>query len=282
MKAARKSTGRQRRPGGRRRKQSVSEGGGGGVQSLARALSILEALSDSHEGATLTVLSQTVGLPPSTTHRLLTTLQRQRFVRFDPMSKSWQIGVQAFVVGNAFARTRDIVMIARPYMRRLMEDSGETVNFYILTDGEVLCMAQVESRQMMRAVSRPGGRVRMHCTGAGKAMLAYLPEQDVERVVALHGLPQSTEKTMVTATKLKADLRRIRSRGFAVDDEEYAVGLRCVAAPILDELGAPFAALSLSGPTARVSTARLDELGLLVKNAARAAAVELGGRVDTD
>ena len=268
----------QRRPGGRGRKTSSPDSGKGGVQSLTRALSILEALAESHEGLTLTILSNTVALPPSTTHRLLTTLQRQRFVRFDPMSMFWQVGVQAFAVGNAFARTRDVVMLGRPYMRRLMEESGETVNLYVINDGEAICMAQVESRQMMRAISRPGGRVRMHVSGAGKAMLAHLPEAEVERIVASHGLPRSTDHTLVSVKKLMADLRKTRVRGFAVDDEEYAIGLRCVAAPILDERGAPLAALSLSGPTARVTDARLDALGTLVVNAALATIVELGGR----
>jgi IclR family transcriptional regulator, acetate operon repressor len=255
---------------------------GGGVQSITRALSILEALAESATGLTLTGVSRAVDLPPSTAHRLLTTLQRQRFVRFDPVAMVWQVGVQAFVVGNAFARTRDIGATARPYMRRMMEDSGETANLFALSDGGVLCMAQVESRHVTCAVTRPGGRVRMHCTGAGKAMLATLRDDAVEGVVALCGLAPSTRKTIVTARTLKADLGRIRARGFAVDDEECAMGLRCVAAPILDELGMPIAALSLSGPTSRVGVERVEALGTLVMNAARAATLELGGRPAPD
>ena len=103
----------------------------GQVQSLTRALALLEAVARSHDGLALTELAQTVGLPPSTAHRLLTTLQQGRFVRFDLLASVWQIGVQAFVVGNAFARTRDVLTMARPHMRRLMEESGETVNLYV-------------------------------------------------------------------------------------------------------------------------------------------------------
>jgi IclR family acetate operon transcriptional repressor len=267
----------QRRSVSRKRKDGGTDNGGGGVRCLSRALSILETLANSQVGITLTVLACAVGLPVSTAHRLLTTLQRQRFVYFDTKSMSWQIGVRAFVVGSAFARTRDIAMIARPFMRRLLDESGETVNLYVLRESEAMCMAQVEGRQTMRAIARPGGRVLMHYSGGGKALLAHLPERDVERVLEVHGLPRSTGRTIVKTANLKADLLRIRSRGFAVDDEEYAVGMRCVAAPIFDELGASIAALSLSGPAVRVSHARLDALSILVMNAARAATKEIGG-----
>jgi IclR family acetate operon transcriptional repressor len=204
-------------------------------------------------------------------------MQRQRFVHFDTKSMSWQIGVRAFVVGSAFARTRDIAMIARPFMRRLFDECGETVNLYVVRESEAMCMAQVEGRQATRAIARPGDRILMHYSGGGKAMLAHLPEQDVERVLEVHGLPRSTGRTIVRTANLKADLLRIRSCGFAVDDEEYALGMRCVAAPIFNELGAPFAAFSLSGPAIRVSHARLDALSVLVMNAARAATAEIGG-----
>jgi IclR family acetate operon transcriptional repressor len=251
---------------------------GSQVKSLTRALSILDALAQSNEGLTLTTLAQTVRLPLSTTHRLLTTLQHRRFARFDPLATSWQIGVQAFVVGYAFARTRDIVLLARPHMRRLMEESGETVNLYVMSDGEAICMAQVESRQMMRAISRPGGRVMMHHSGAGKAMLAHLPKEEMTRIIRLHGLPRATERTLTTVGSLRADLQAIRSRGFAIDDEEHAVGLRCVAAAVFDELGRPLAGISLSGPTARILDERLDALGARVMEAARATTAEVGGR----
>jgi IclR family acetate operon transcriptional repressor len=250
----------------------------GQVQSLHRALSLLAAVARSHDGLTLTELAHTVGLPPSTAHRLLTTLQQARFVRFDPVGHLWQVGVEAFVVGNAFARTRDVVMMARPPMRRLMEESGETVNLYVADEGgEAVCMAQVECRQLMRAIARPGGRVKMHCSGVGKAILAWLPEREVGKVLERHGLPRVTERTLTTPKALRADLELVRRRGYAVDDEEHAVGLRCVAAPILDEHGAPLAGLSVSGPTARIPDHRVSLLGALVAQAAGAVTAEIGG-----
>jgi IclR family transcriptional regulator, acetate operon repressor len=258
--------------------EDADKAAAGQVQSLNRALSLLAAVARSHDGLTLTELAQTVGLPPSTAHRLLTTLQQARFVRFDPVGHLWQVGVEAFVVGNAFARTRDVVMMARPQMRRLMEESGETVNLYVADEGgEAVCMAQVECRQLMRAIARPGGRVKMHCSGVGKAILAWLPEREVGKVLERHGLPRVTERTLTVPKALRADLELVRRRGYAVDDEEHAVGLRCVAAPILDEHGAPLAGLSVSGPTARIPDHRVSLLGALVAQAAGAVTAEIGG-----
>jgi IclR family transcriptional regulator, acetate operon repressor len=254
----------------------------GQAQSLTRALTLLEAIARSHGGLPLTELAQTVGLPPSTAHRLLTTLEQESFVYFDAVASIWQIGVQAFVVGNAFVRTRDVLMMAKPHMHRLMEDSGETVNLYVADEGEAVCIGQVECRQVMRAIARPGGRVKMHCSGAGKAILAWLAERDVGKVLERHGLPRATERTLATPKSLKADLEQVRHRGYAVDDEEHAVGLRCVAAPILNEHGAPLAGLSVSGPTARIPYHRVSLLGAMVAAAARATTVEVGGFLAVD
>jgi len=248
------------------------------VQSLTRALALLDALATSADGMSLGDLAQTVGLAPSTAHRLLTTLQNQRFVRFVAGEGVWQVGVQAFTVGQAFRRARDLLALAKPMMRRLMEESGETVNLYIEEGGEAVCMGQVESRQMMRAIARPGGRVRMHCSGVGKAMLARLPEGEVARILRAHGLARMTPRTLDTPRRLREDLALTRQRGFAVDDEEHAVGMRCVAAAILDEDGRPLAALSLSGPVARIGDAALMAVGGLVGAAAEAVTREFGGR----
>jgi IclR family transcriptional regulator, acetate operon repressor len=251
--------------------------GGGGVKSLTRALSILVALAECFEGLTLAALSKRLSLPPSTAHRLLTTLQRQRFVRFDSSSMSWRIGVQAFTVGSAFAQSSDVVALAKPYMRRLMEETGETINLYVLSGDGAICMAQVQSPQMIRAISRPGGALRMHRSAAGKAMLAHMPKDQVADIVMKHGLPRATQNTIVSMRKLEADLAKTRERGFAIDNEEFILGLRCVAAPLLDERGTAQAALSVAGPKARMTDERLATLGKLVAAAAYSATAELGG-----
>ena len=155
-----------------------------GVQSIARALAILDALAENDGGLSLTVLSRGVGLPPSSAHRLLTTLQRSQFVRFEQASMTWRVGVQAFVVGAAFARSRDVTPIAMPYMRQLMEKTGETVNLYVPNNAQAICIAQVQSQQMISAISRPGGGLPLDRSAAGKAFLAALPKDEVEKTLA--------------------------------------------------------------------------------------------------
>lgn len=265
------------RPRGRQRTRD-REATGGQVQSLARAISILKTLAQADEGMTLTDVAVTVGLPPSTTHRLLTTLQHDRMVRFDQSQTLWQVGVEAFVIGNAFIRTRDLVVMARPIMRRLMEETGETVKLAVQDGGEVIYLAQVESRETMRAFRAPGTRVPMHCSGVGKALLAHQSEEQVNRVLQSRGLSRVTGKTLATPARLRAALADIRHQGYAIDDEEHAVGLRCIAAAICDENGEAMAAISVSGPSARISDEKIPGLAGLVTRAARAVAGELGSR----
>jgi IclR family acetate operon transcriptional repressor len=256
---------------------SAENAGAGGVQSLTRALSILDALAESDDGLSLTALAKTVALPPSSAHRLLTTLQRKRFVRFEPASMAWRIGVQTFVVGNAFARSRDVVALAMPYMRQLMEKTGETVNLYVPNGGQAICIAQVQSQQMIRAISRPGGSLALHRSAAGKAMLSQMTKAEVDEVVTKHGLARATKNSVGNPSKLHAEIEKTRVRGFALDDEEFAVGLRCIAAAILDEHGAAQGALSIAGPVTRLTDERLPKLGEIVAAAGLAVTREFGG-----
>ncbi len=250
----------------------------GQVQSLTRALSILNTIALSTAGMKLTEISKELGLAPSTTHRMLTTLQEERYVQYDRDTTRWQIGIQAFVTGNGFLSSRDLVSVARPYMRRLMEESGETVNLAISEGDDVIYMAQVESREMMRVYSKPGNRVPLHCSGVGKAILMLMKKAEIERIATESNLPKLTEKTIQSIPELITTLEQSRERGYAIDDEEHAVGLRCVASVIFDEYAEPFAALSISGPTARISPTRLNELGEKVKSLSMEITAALGGK----
>ena len=178
------------RPTARRRgrpPRSSGRNGAGQVQSLSRALGLLERIAESEAGITLSDLAQAVGLAASTTHRLLNTLELHGFASLDADRGVWFVGVKAFTVGNAFLADRDVVGIARPYMRRLMESSGESVNLAILDDAQVVFLAQVQCREMMRMLVRLGGRAPIHASGAGKALLAALSDAEIRDMVARHG-----------------------------------------------------------------------------------------------
>lgn len=258
--------------------QDVDEVRSGQVRSITRALAILRALAAASDGLTLSETAERSGLAPSTAHRILTTLESERFVRFDASAGMWQVGVAAFTVGSAFARNRDVIGLARPYLRRLMEVTGETANIFVESGGEVICMAQVESRHTMRAITQVGGRVKMHWSGAGKALLAAMPDERVARILAEHGQPRATPQTLTTPEALMANLATIRTRRFAHDAEEFTDGLRCLGVALFNELGRPVAALSISGPTARVTPARLPALEELLGQVADEIMRDFGGR----
>lgn len=251
----------------------------GNVQVLGRAMAILNHLAQVDGGASLTEVGNAVGLAASTTHRLLTSLESERYVRFDAETKLWAVGVQAFIAGHGFLRTRDWVRMARPHMRALMEASGETVNLAIEDLGNAVYLSQVECREMMRTFARLGARVPMHCSGVGKALLSALDDRALSRHISRHGLMQMTARTVTSLADLKADLAGVRMRGYAIDDEEHAVGLRCVAATIFNEHGDPMGAVSLSGPMARITDSRIGPLGDLAHDAARRIMGEIGGRI---
>jgi IclR family acetate operon transcriptional repressor len=242
----------------------------GQVQSLTRGLMLMERITESPAGVTLTDLALQVGLPNSTTHRLLTTMQQMGFVQQVGDLGLWTIGVRAFTVGSGFLGSRDLMSIAHPILRRLMEQAGETSNLLVFDDEEcqAVMIGQVQCRELMRMLAPIGGRLPMHASGGGKAFLATLDDVEVTRVLHKTGLPQYTDSTINTPTRLKEELARIRRQGFSFDDEEHAVGLRCVAACIYNENKEAFAAVSVSGPKSRIPDERIVHLGSLVVQAA--------------
>ena len=266
-----------------KKKKSVIAAGSAGVgasshvQSLVRAFKLLNRIGESPEdGTTLTDLAQQVGLSSSTAHRLLTTLEQERYVAFDRERHLWTIGVQAFVTGCAFIKTRSLVEIARRHMRRLMEESSETVNLAVEDEGEAVYLSQVECRQMMRVFARPGTRVPLHCSAVGKVMLSAATDKALTKILQQRGMPRLTVKTIITPGLLRAELEGVRASQYAVDDEEHAMGLRCIAAPIFSETGDIVAAVSAAGPTARIPEARIPQLGALVLETSRAISAEMG------
>lgn len=252
--------------------------GSGQVQSLARGLTLLGLLAQAQEGLSLSAVAQAAGLAPSTAHRLLRTLETHRFAFNDTTTGHWSVGVASFAVGAAFVRSRNYVTIARAYMERLVANADETANLAIEDAGEAVYLSQVESRQIMRTFTKPGARVPMHASAVGKALLAALPENEALLLVSRKGLTRLTPHTLGSPEALTSDLRMGRQRGFAVDDEEHAVGLRCVASAIYDDQGRPIAAVSLSGPAARIDDRRLSDFGAMVRESCRAITDEIGGR----
>ncbi|MGM8851171.1 IclR family transcriptional regulator [Salinicola halophyticus] len=251
---------------------------GGHSQSLVRGLTILEGLAAAPDGLALSDIAEDVELAPSTTHRLLQALFHQGFITQDVESGLWKIDVKTFRIGNSFLEARDFVATARPFLRRLTATSGETANLGIRDDGMVVYLAQSESKQMMRMITRLGSRAPLHASGVGKALLAWMPPQEFEQIVAGRTLEGETPNTLTDADRLREQLIEIRRQGYAVDREEHAIGLNCVAATLHDESGLPLAAISVSGPVARIDDSRLPELAALVAETAREITAKIGGK----
>jgi IclR family acetate operon transcriptional repressor len=265
---------RQTRPVGGRSNDGPRSGA---VQSILRALGILNGLSDAEDGMTLTRIAERVGLPPSTVHRLLTTLEQERYVRFDSERRLWSVGVQMFLAGCAFLKSRDLVGAARPFMRTLLEEFGETVNLAVQDDGDAMYIHRIERPAAMLPLAKPDGRVPLYCSGVGKALLAGRADSELEILLPVDDARRLTNNTLVSRTALREDIALTRERGFAVDDEEHAVGLRCVAAPVFNELREPMAAISISGPATRISPSSIPRLGAQLRQAAAGITAKLGG-----
>ena len=248
------------------------------VQSLTRGLSILDALAKGAAGLTLTDVAQRVQLPPSTTHRLLSTLEKMGYAHQAGDLGLWYIGLQAFTVGTTFLANRDFVAESHVYMHRLMEQAGETSNLAILDGTEAVFVAQVQCHEMMRTLVKLGSRVPLHASGVGKALFAALPDPQVDAILKVRGLPRITDNTIVAVETMWAALRVIRQRGYSFDDEEHARSTRCVGAAIYDEHAEPLGAISIAGPSSRMPDERIRHLGPVVAHIAEELTRHLGGR----
>ena len=251
----------------------------GVVQSVERAMAILLVLGQDEEGSRLTEVAHRTGLSVSTVHRLLTTLERQKFVQFDQSSSMWHVGRAAFTTGSAFVRQRNFVAPALAYLRRLRDLTRETANLGVIDDGEVLVLSQVESREIMRAITRVGGHVPMISSGMGKAILATYEPADINAIVANHGMRRFTANSLVRSKELWSQLDTIRAEGYAVDDEEFLPGLRCIAAAVYNQQGEALCAISVSGLAQRLTDERVPEIGRLVRDMARELTLALGGNM---
>lgn len=248
------------------------------VQSLDRALGLLDHLAR-HPGLTLSALAEVSGQAVATVYRALVTMQAHGIVELEDPGQVWHIGGGAFRVGSAFLRRTKVVERARQPMDALMRATGETANLGVEWRDEVLFLAQVETHEVIRAFFPPGTRGAMHCSGIGKALLAWFPPERVAGIVARQGLLRFTPLTLTDPAALAQDLDLTRARGFAIDDGERAEGMRCIAAPVFNAFAEPVAGLSVSGPAFRVGLEDgARRLGEAVRSAADRVTAATGGQ----
>ena len=249
----------------------------GHTQSVSRALSLLSKLAEEPEGLNLSELARRVKLAPSTAHRLLTTLQLDRYVRFE--DGRWLVGVQAFNVGSTYMRSRDISHMARPYLRMMMQETGETSNLALIDNNgnNLVYVSQVECPQLMRALSKPGAKAPWTCSAVGKICLAHMKQNSVSQLINQTGFTQFTRKSIMEEGVFLRGIAKAKQLGFSIDDEENSDGLRCIASPLFDANSKVIGAISVSGPSVRIEEQKLPNFGRVTLRTAKELTRALGG-----
>jgi DNA-binding IclR family transcriptional regulator len=248
------------------------------VRVVDRVFAILEELADGSAKFGDVALAEKLGLHKSTVHRLLAVMQHNGFVEREPGSTKYRLGWRIFELGITAASHLDILERAKPYVTQLVETTGETAHLGVLRQGEVVSLVNVESRYTVRTPATVGRHIPLHCTSQGKAILAFLPPDQVARRLKGHVFTRHSANTILSKDRFLADLALVASRGYAVDNEEFEEGLRCIAAPVRDHSGDVAGAISIAGPTFRVTGSRLPALSREVKRIAAELSAALGYR----
>ena len=248
----------------------------GGVQSLERALDILEVLGRSDGELGISEIGLSVGLANGTVHRLLSTLTRRGYARQVSDSRKYTLGPRAITLASS-SRER-LGPLARPFLKELMEVSRESANLAALDRNSVVYIEQVPAPRMVRMFTEPGNRVPAHACGTGKVLLAFQPPEALKAMLGRSGLARFTPHTITDMDRFLEELELIRERGYATDYEEIEEGVRCVAAPVSGAEGRVVAAISISGPAGRLEGDRLEEIVPQIKRIAADLSRSLGGQ----
>lgn len=251
------------------------------IHSLDRAMEVLKVVA-AGSGMSLTEIAEASDQSPATVYRILTTLRKHAMVDFEEASQLWHVGTGAFRIGSNFLRRTRLLEQSRLVMERLMIETGETANLAIIDHGEVIFVSQVETHEPIRAFFRPGTRGPVHASGIGKAILAYQSIEQFRIVAGKSRFESYTRNTIAEETALVEELKRIRKRGWAVDDEERTPGMRCIAAPVFNQFGEAIAGISISGPSVRMPPDGDARLGDIVRKAAEEITLSTGGRIPSN
>lgn len=237
----------------------MAQANSGSVQSVVRALSLLQVLAESPVDCTLGELTRHAKLAPSTTHRLLNSLIQAGYASQNPVTGRYGLGNNLILLSHRAAHKNQLIQIAHPFLERLAHDTGETANLTTRDEDMVIQLDHVDSPNILRVAYPIGERFPLHASASGKLFLAHLPGEVLDRI--MKGKRQSyTDMTLVERSRLLRELETIRLRGYSIDDNEREIGVRCVAAPIRNSRSQVVAAISLTGPSIRVSAERLHRL----------------------
>jgi IclR family transcriptional regulator, KDG regulon repressor len=245
------------------------------VNTVHKAFEILFLLTR-HDSLRVSELAHKLEIPKSSTHNIVMTMINNGILERNSDTHRVFLGARLIEVGYIAQTNLDVVRLATPIIRHLNETTDETVHLTILDNDEVLYVDCVESKKRLRTYSVIGVRAPLYCTSVGKAIMAHLPADEIDRIIDEHGLRPITKHTITDRDALLRDLALIRTRGFAVDNMEHEDHLRCIGAPVRNAHGEVFASISISGPTERIPTEQIDDLGGRVVTVAHTLSGRLG------
>jgi DNA-binding IclR family transcriptional regulator len=233
------------------------------IQSLARGLKILAKLGDVSTGLSVTEVAEEHAIDKGSASRLLNTLAKYGFAEKDQISRRFYLGPQVVVLSRSLLTRMPLREVAKPFLRELMKSSGECAHIGVLSRDKVLYIDQVESPASLRVNAEVGYMAPLHCTALGKVLLAFSHQPLPEK------LERYTDSTLVSREELRKNLEKVIERGYAVDDEEFDVGVRCIAGPIFDFRHKVIGSIGISGPITRMTNAKMVELAELVQTSSR-------------
>ncbi|MCY6957717.1 IclR family transcriptional regulator [Clostridium brassicae] len=248
------------------------------VQSVDRSLSILEVLSDYENGLGITEISEKVNLHKSTVHRLLATLIYKGYVEQEDKANKYKLTLKLFELGNKKIQKMDLVTVTRPYLKELVEKTNEVVHLVVREGTEIIYVGKEESQNTIRTHSRIGNRRPLYCTAVGKSILSYMEDDQIEEIWNKSNVEKLTEHTITDFNEFKKYLNEVRKKGYAVDEQENEIGVRCVGTSIFNYKGEVCGAISISGSIISFTQEKLEEFSKLIIEYAEKISKELGYR----
>lgn len=230
------------------------------IQSVDRALRIITYVSQKKEGMGVTELAALLDLNKSSIFKLLSTLAAHGFIEQDSDTKKYKLGYKYLELSSILLESLDLRTQAKPFLKELEALTNEVIHLVVYDQGEVVYIEKLEGNETLRTHSKVGKRAPVHCTSVGKVILAYLPDDQVKEIIDKKGLTRHTENTITNKEIFLKELQKVRKQGYGVEIEENEEGITCIAAPIFDHKGEIIAAVSISGPSTRMSEKRLEEL----------------------
>ena len=229
------------------------------IHSVDHAFDVLEAFRADEPELGVTQLAKLLNLHKNNVFRILATLESRGYVEQNPRTGNYRLGLKAFEAGQAYLRHTSLLSVTHPQMEALSTELKENSYLAVLRGDYVFYLDEVIADQTIQVISRLGTRVSPHCTATGKVFLAYLEDSQVEVLIEAMDLEKMTLHTITDKRKLKAEIKKVSDSGYAVDNEEWNLGLKCVAAPILDYYGKIQGTISVSGPADRLPGGKIDE-----------------------